>query len=54
MRNLKMISKLLNGWQIEDIINACKGNTCGMKSTSCCDQLARALIEIKEKEMITI
>ena len=48
--NLKMISKILDGWKIEDIINMCKGNLCGSRTTSCADQLANALEEIKEKD----
>lgn len=48
--NLKMISKILNGWKKEDIINMCKGNICGVRTTSCADQLAKALEEVEEKE----
>ena len=48
--NLKMISKILDGWKKEDIINMCKGNICGFKSTSCADQLAKALEEVEEKD----
>lgn len=48
--NLKMISKILDGWKKEDIINMCKGNLCGMRNTSCADQLAKALEEVNEKE----
>lgn len=48
--NLKMISKILDGWKKEDIIKMCKGNLCGMRNTSCADQLATALVEIETKE----
>ena len=48
--NLKMISKILDGWKKEDIINMCKGNLCGNRTTSCADQLANALQEIEEKD----
>ena len=41
--NLKMISKLLEGKKAEEIISSCEGNTCGMRSTSCADQLAQAV-----------
>ena len=41
--NLKAISKLVEGMKAEDVIRILKGNTCGFKSTSCADQLARAL-----------
>lgn len=43
--NLKMIAKLLDGSSPEDIASKCSGNTCGMKSTSCADQLARAMLK---------
>ena len=49
--NLKMISKILDGWKIDDIINMCKGNKCGIKNTSCADQLAQALQVIKTKDI---
>ena len=48
--NLKMISKLLDGFKIEDIISMCEGNLCGNKQTSCADQLAQGLKEISEEE----
>lgn len=48
--NLKMISKILDGWKREDIIKMCKGNICGFRNTSCSDQLALALEEIQNKE----
>ena len=41
--NLKAISKLCDGMTAEEIIAKLKGNLCGMKSTSCADQLARAV-----------
>ena len=40
--NLKMISKLLNGFKAEEIIEKCSGNDCRGKGTSCEDQLAKA------------
>lgn len=43
--NLKMISKLLEGMTPAQIAERCSGNTCGAKSTSCADQLARAMME---------
>jgi len=48
--NLKMISKILDGWKIEDIISMCEGNLCGNKNTSCADQLAKALKNVLEEE----
>ena len=41
--NLKGISKLVEGQEAQHLIDLLKGNTCGMKDTSCPDQLARAL-----------
>ncbi|MBO4353396.1 MAG: TIGR03905 family TSCPD domain-containing protein [Clostridia bacterium] len=41
--NLKAISKILDGWTVEQIESKVKGNTCGRKPTSCADQLARAV-----------
>ncbi len=40
--NLKIISKLLDGVPIEEIISKCSGNLCRNKGTSCADQFARA------------
>lgn len=48
--NLKMISKILNGWKAEDIIKMCQGNLCGIRNTSCSDQLAKAVEKAKEEE----
>ena len=41
--NLKAIAKLVDGWTVEKIESYLKGNTCGRRSTSCADQLARAV-----------
>ena len=48
--NLKMISKILDGWKKEEIIKMCKGNLCGNRNTSCADQLATILEEVEEKD----
>jgi uncharacterized protein TIGR03905 len=45
------ISKLVEGMRLEDVIKRLKGINCGIKNTSCPDQLATALEEIKEKRM---
>jgi len=44
--NLKGISKLLVGMAVEDAAKRMEGTTCGMKSTSCPDQLSKALREL--------
>ena len=41
--NLKAISKLVEGMDAQKVVELLDGNTCGMKSTSCGDQLAKAL-----------
>ena len=41
--NLKAISKLCEGMKAEEIIAKLKGNLCGGKTTSCADQLAKAV-----------
>ena len=43
--NLKAISKLLDGWTVEQIEEKLRGNTCGRRPTSCADQLAIAVRE---------
>lgn len=43
--NLKGISSLVVGMKVEDVIAKLSGIKCGFKSTSCPDQLARALTE---------
>lgn len=46
--NLKAISKLVDGMTVSEIENKLKGNTCGMNTTSCADQLAIAVREAYE------
>ena len=48
--NLQGIAKLVDGMKVEDVIEKLKGIGCGMKSTSCPDQLSRALSEVIAKE----
>lgn len=43
--NLKGIGSLVEGMPVQEVINRLEGTTCGMKPTSCPDQLARALKE---------
>ena len=42
--NLKAISRLVNGMKAEEIATKLAGNTCGARSTSCADQLAKAVL----------
>ena len=41
--NLKGIAALVEGMSVEDVISRVEGIRCGMKATSCPDQLAKAL-----------
>ncbi len=43
--NLKAISKLVEGMEVEKVLSLLKGNTCGYKNTSCADQLCRGIEE---------
>lgn len=43
--NLKGIGALVEGMAVSDVISRVEGIRCGMKSTSCPDQLAQALKE---------
>lgn len=43
--NLKALSRLVAGMKVEDVIASLKGIACDDKTTSCADQLARALEE---------
>lgn len=45
--NLKGVCSLVTGMKIEDVIAKLEGIKCGMKPTSCPDQLAQALKSIQ-------
>jgi len=47
--NLKGISSLVEGKDIDEVIKRLEGTTCGSKKTSCPDQLAKALKAYKEE-----
>lgn len=49
--NLKGISNLLIGMNINEVIHKLKGIKCGYKNTSCPDQIALALEKIKNGEI---
>ncbi|NDW11542.1 TIGR03905 family TSCPD domain-containing protein [Bacteroides sp. 214] len=44
--NLQGISKLLKGMKVSDVISKLEGIKCGNRSTSCPDQLCKALHEM--------
>ena len=45
--NLKGIAALVEGMDVNQVISRVEGIRCGMKNTSCPDQLAQALKEAK-------
>ena len=45
--NTKGISALVEGQEKEEVIKRLKGIQCGFRKTSCPDQLAKALEEVK-------
>ena len=47
--NLQGISRLVEGMDIDEVIARVRGIRCGMKQTSCPDQLAQALEEAKRE-----
>ena len=48
--NTQGVAALVKGMKIDDAITRIKGICCGPKPTSCPDQLARALEQLKSKE----
>ena len=47
--NLQGIGKLVEGMEVDEVINRIENIHCGVKPTSCPDQLAKALKEAKKK-----
>ena len=47
---LKAISKLVAGMKVDEVPAMLEGNTCGRRSTSCADQLVRALREAQQAQ----
>lgn len=52
--NLQGLSALVEGMDADEVIRRLKGIRCGMKQTSCPDQLAAALEQAKEKMKHTV
>lgn len=48
--NTQGIGKLVVGMTVDEVINRLSGIHCGIRQTSCPDQLAEALKEIKESK----
>ena len=49
--NLKAIPALVDGWTAEEIEKRLSGIQCGVKSTSCGDQLVRAVRAARDAEL---
>ena len=45
--NTAGIAKLVRGMKVDDVIRLLEGTTCGKRPTSCPDQLAKALKQLK-------
>lgn len=45
--NTQAVSILVKGMKVEDVIDRLKGIRCGFRTTSCPDQLAQALEQLK-------
>ena len=48
--NLKALAALTEGMTVDQVCERLKGITCGLKNTSCSDQLAQALAKAQEVE----
>jgi len=48
--NTKGVAALVKGMSVDEVIERLSGIRCNFKPTSCPDQLARALVEYKEKK----
>lgn len=48
--NLAAISKILDGQKVDFIVDKLMGNQCGMRGTSCADQLAMAVKKAYEEQ----
>ena len=48
--NTQGVARLAEGMKIDEVVARLKGVHCGMKPTSCPDQLAQALLAVKEQE----
>ena len=51
--NLKGIKELIKGMNVDEVIARLEGLTCGPKPTSCPDQLAKCLIEYKQRKTVS-
>ena len=49
--NLQGIKRLIRGMSVDEVIERLQGIKCGPKPTSCPDQLAKCLVEYKQKSL---
>lgn len=49
--NLQGIKSLIRGMSVDEVIERLQGIKCGPKPTSCPDQLAKCLVEYKQKSL---
>ena len=47
--NLKAIGKLVEGHNVSEVVDILSGNTCGVRLTSCADQLSHALLAAQQQ-----
>lgn len=47
--NTQGVAALVKGRRIDEVVDTLKGIKCGPRSTSCPDQLSKALLEISEQ-----
>ncbi|MGM9873641.1 MAG: TIGR03905 family TSCPD domain-containing protein [Bacilli bacterium] len=48
------LSKLCEGRKVDDVLSLLKGIPCGMRGTSCPDQLATALEKMKQEQKVNV
>jgi len=51
--NTKGVAKLCLGRNIDEVIDILQGIPCGMRPTSCPDQLSKALTKLKEQNLVS-
>ncbi len=44
--NLKAIARLVEGLSFNEVVKRLEGNTCGIKNTSCANELVKAIKEV--------
>lgn len=47
--NTKAVAKLIKGRSVDEVVALLEGNTCGVRGTSCADQLTIALRKAQEQ-----